>query len=594
MKTNTGKRGQTLVMVLVIMAVGVLIFTPLFNMGKQSGLMPQRWHSYDQCFLSAVSSMEKAKWDLYNNFLTYYTAAPLPQNMMKFTWFDTYTTNSIGPGGSNGMYSAPQGSLYSNATVAVTIQSVQSTALGGRSVVLHVKSSLNGIVREFEEVVLFQRITAGVFNYSYFINNFGWFWGDTIYAEGDIRANGNFSFGGYHPQVDGDVTAAINPQNGPTGIIDGNSPSHRQILNGDYYANAPATARPGTPTAITSTVPQPTGPSWPMGYNGDPQEYPYSPALAMPYLGDLSDYTWLASNKNGMVWQVNPVTFVTNVLISNVYSAAGPSGILTNHDGTPYADRGCLFLDGTVSNLHISGPVVVTGDVIIKGNFTGQGSIYAGRNMYIAGDIKSVNPASWPKPDTQPDVTAASNGAKDMLGLCAKGCTLMGDYTDPTWQSYVNMYSQPGFTEAYIIDPSDVVNGYGSYQDGSGNWWFNGNYTAQDGGQSVSGSGTTPRTFITSSVDAAKFKAFVSSSMVNEIDAVTFNNHLLTGLVGNGPSGITFNGSIVSRDEAIIYYNQVHMNWDIRLGTTSKDATAIDIYLPETVGSPQTTHFKEL
>ncbi len=42
-----------------------------------------------------------------------------------------------------------------------------------------------------------------VFDYAYFINNWGWFYGDTIYCNGNARSNGQFDVAGYKPTVTG-------------------------------------------------------------------------------------------------------------------------------------------------------------------------------------------------------------------------------------------------------------------------------------------------------------------------------------------------------------------------------------------------------
>ena len=42
-----------------------------------------------------------------------------------------------------------------------------------------------------------------VFNYAYFINNWGWFYGNTIYCFGNARSNGQFDSAGYSPTITG-------------------------------------------------------------------------------------------------------------------------------------------------------------------------------------------------------------------------------------------------------------------------------------------------------------------------------------------------------------------------------------------------------
>jgi len=45
-----------------------------------------------------------------------------------------------------------------------------------------------------------------VFDYAYFINNWGWFYGDTIRCYGNVRSNGQFDAAGYAPTITGQPT----------------------------------------------------------------------------------------------------------------------------------------------------------------------------------------------------------------------------------------------------------------------------------------------------------------------------------------------------------------------------------------------------
>ncbi|MBN1417182.1 MAG: hypothetical protein JXP34_00300, partial [Planctomycetes bacterium] len=51
--------------------------------------------------------------------------------------------------------------------------------------------------------VSLQRDSSQVFDYSYFINHWGWFFGDTITSNGSVRANGQFDFGNYRSTING-------------------------------------------------------------------------------------------------------------------------------------------------------------------------------------------------------------------------------------------------------------------------------------------------------------------------------------------------------------------------------------------------------
>jgi hypothetical protein len=62
-----------------------------------------------------------------------------------------------------------------------------------------------------------------------------------------------------------------------------------------------------------------------------------------------------------------------------------------------YASSAPLVIVGTDDYpIRINGPFVADGDVIIKGVVSGQGTIYAGRNIHIVGDIWYGAPPEWP------------------------------------------------------------------------------------------------------------------------------------------------------------------------------------------------------
>jgi hypothetical protein len=121
------------------------------------------------------------------------------------------------------------------------------------------------------------------------------------------------------------------------------------------------------------------------------------------------------------------------------------------------------------------------------------------------------------------------------------------------------------------VDQTDSVNGYVTSRDGNGDPVFHGDYTAYDGGKKRDG---TNRRFYESSFTNAEIQAKADSGSVTQIDAVLYTNHLLTGRVG----ACTWNGSLVSRDEAIIYSGTIRMNHDVRLRGDGYEN--LDIFLP--------------
>jgi len=564
-RQKRSEKGVILFIVLTITLIAGIIVSSMLATAHTAIRSVRKWRDDDECMLLAQSAMEKAKWDLYEAFRSYFDSPPLARTTLKFPWFDRYSDTWIGR---TNPYRAPQEEDFEGGNIWVTIADVQTVSNECRAVLLKVRAEKNGMTRRITELVRYELAPSHIFDYAYFINNFGWFWGSSIYAHGEVRSNGNFSFQ-YGPKVNGDAYAAVNPDLNADGTISG---SWNNWSLSDYYSRASNRQRPGNPPFSGYEG------EWPMGYDGDPDRYQRVDRLEMPYLGDLSDYIYLANLLNGHIRQGN------TTIVDKVYDGNGPDGVA----GTP--DDGTLVLVGTNAHpISIDGPVVVTGDVIIKGKVTGQGTIYAGRNIYIVGNIEYVDPPSWPHPDSNPENTARRNRTKDLLGLAAKGNIILGNYLSSDWQSKVTRYIRPNFTQPYDVDASDADLGYDSDRNPANGYRFNGDYTAYDGGQKIDQSGhVKSRRFYECSNEQA-YASVSPTNNVSQVDAVCYTNHLFGGRV----SSCKFNGVIASRDEGIIFNNYVQMNWDIRVGSRSMDAVGVDIYLPRTLRQPRTVLWRE-
>lgn len=79
---------------------------------------------------------------------------------------------------------------------------------------------------------------------------------------------------------------------------------------------------------------------------------------------------------------------ITGGAISRVPYGGSFPGVPTTVDRVV---EGNLILDGRTTPLVIQGRVFVTGDVILMGTYTGQGAIYAGRNIYIPQSLRAQN-----------------------------------------------------------------------------------------------------------------------------------------------------------------------------------------------------------
>lgn len=537
----------------------------------------------------AETAGERVASELFDAFSDYYEGEG-GQLAYAFNWFDGVAASfQEAPEVAAQAYGlTAQGEMADGSYRLVRLSSMNPYGVverGERLVTLTTEGTRGGVTQRVEMVYWFGLEPSRVFDYAYFINNFGWFYGGGITAHGDVRSNGNFAFRGT-PTVNGDVYASENAALGADGTIDGTW--HHDALR--YYEDhAGDRARPMNPTAepedangngVLDPGEDRNGNgelddfAYESGYDGESEDLSGLEPLSMPYLGDLSLYEVIAQQEGGKISQGGVD------LVDAVYDGAGPDGV----EGT--ADDGCLVLIGTEDNpVVLDGPVVVRGDVLIKGVVTGQGVIYSGRNVHILGDVTYADPPSWPKPDEDPEGTAEANREKDFLGLIAKGNVVVGDYTRTDWRSSCLSYLRPPFTQAYDTDPTDAPLGYDSDGNPANGYRFDGDYTDYDGGYKTRIVGETvesvPRRYYESSVDDDYFHSIAeSSSSIRQVDAVTYTNHAWTGKVG----AFTINGSVVARDEAIIYSGSITMVYDVR--AHSAGVEHFDFYLPRQLARP--------
>ena len=528
-----------------------------------------------QCRLSAQTALDIEKAEIFRDFNVYYRANPSTWNVLR--WFDTYNAQSIGPGGYTS--ALMQDRAVGECKVSVTLLGIERSAIGAlqqyarltlRAEASSKSPSGSTVVKAIEETVEYALRRSSVFDYAYFVNNYGWFMGGGVTANGDIRANGNMYLDG-QSWVNGSAFAAANDELGAAGFINGTA---RFKTLSEYWSENNLRARPTSPASSA-------GMTWAMGYEGHPELYSYQEPVVMPFLGDLDVYREVANTSDSTITQNG------KVLVNGCYSGPGPSGLVNGKDA------GCLVLDGTAKPIIINGPVVIDGDVIIKGTVKGQGAIYSGRNIYIVGNVTYDSPPTWSKPDTNPDQTVKKNQNNDMLGLAAKGNIVLGNYTDPNWLPAVQDYITPPFVKAYECDPTDSSIGYDTI--------FNGDYTAKDTGKKVEyvynsqtkiwePKNESDRRFYESSAGDRVISKTAQSAAITRIDAVLYNNHATMGKIGQ----CQINGALVSRDEGIIYNSSVKFNWDIRLGSRSPDGIDFFIYLPMSPAMPRVISWQEV
>jgi hypothetical protein len=429
-----------------------------------------------------------------------------------------------------------------------------------------------------------------VFDYTYFVNNYGWMQGFAdwmLRVNGDMRANGDFDFTGGTPTINGSVYASANNKLVPP------APGYVNITpvqqsNSAYNGVNDPRRRQGYDPAKHGVKGSAEFEKWRdfiydqqgdvvtgrlagsvigdsrghRRYNGQTLDPTPAKEIVMPDLDDISKYIDLSTSyvddrptfDNG---QPNP-DYGQGAYVK-VWDAAQNKYVRVDTNGVV---PGSAILIGSSSRpILIHGPVTFHNDVVIKGYVQGQGTLYAGRNVHVVGSIRYKNPPDFR--GSNPQEVDNNNSAKDMLALAARGSIMMGNVKRFDFP-YPLQYMTPPFTK-------------GRY-DEYGNWIppFNAmeiDYTGRRKYQSV---------FSDNTIDAI-------SEPINQLDCILYTNFTGGGRLGEGGGGVIFNGSIISKDEAMVIYSlPMVMNYDHRIRErTLTKKPLVDIKLPRTPSNRQ-------
>ncbi len=463
-----------------------------------------------------------------------------------------------------------------------------------------------------EVTVRFETGPSQVFNYGYFINNWGWFYGSSIICRGNVRSNGQFDAANYRPTVTGQplydsvtwaggkaVLSGYQDDNGD-GLEDGN--------DGGIFA--------GWDILRTGRV---------RGNGGKPSnQHDFQEQIPMPNLTDLSQYEKKAVAEGG------------NVKI-------GSTQVLDAVAGDDPGEKENVFLHGTLASpIRIQGKVIIRGNVIISGYITGRGAIYAGGNIYIPNSLHYVNPPTSPRPasnkqaDTEKWLT--QNWNKDFIGFFARENIAVGNHLNSTWRNYVGHWMSSTMNKSEEDAGEDGIPNTKKGKDGiSGtadddileddNVFTVERYTSLDAalglipagksvgdpipgtGEDIDGDGQyDSTTTIAGDIDfkvpldpahwggnmpssGVNYKTY-ASVRANHLDGVFYTNHSFCWFVRNSRDAV-INGALVSRNENIIY-GTPHMviNYDCRL--LGGGAGSVKDFLPKTVRPVQVLRWEIL
>ncbi len=432
---------------------------------------------------------------------------------------------------------------------------------------------------------VFSLTRSQVFDYTYFVNNYGWMSGFSaaqLIVNGDMRANGNFDFSGGSPTINGSVYASANDRLVPPaqGLV---NITPTQQTNSAYNGVSDPRRRQGYDPLVHGAKGSDEYENWrDFIYDqsgqivnnrisgsvvGDSRGYKTYPGvlldstptheITMPDLSDITRYVSLSTSYVDQKQTFEDGTTNPNYGLGayvEVWNAVLGEYVRVDVNGVV---PGSAALIGTSDKpIRIHGPVTFLDDCVIKGFVEGQGTLYTGRNVHIVGDIKYKNPPDFRGSD--PQAIDNANSSKDLLALAARGSVIIGNvkqFKNP----YPLKYMTPPFTKGRYDDWGNWIPPFDAMQ-------FD--YTGRRRYQS---------TFSDDYINSI-------SSSVNQMDAVLYTNYLGGGQLGVGGGGVAFNGSIISKDEAMVIYSlPMRMNYDhrIRERRISKEPL-IDLNLPRT------------
>jgi hypothetical protein len=401
-----------------------------------------------------------------------------------------------------------------------------------------------------------------IFDYEYFLNNWGWWWGSSITGNGGNRANWDFDF------------------------------RDRPTVNGLIMANGNITQNNVPVNQLTNNLP----------FNGqagvDPVDFAHMgvPRVEMPNLKDFTYYNdkALADVTTNGLWLGS-----TQMVYGVFTNTASPGLYLVGTDAQPIV---------------ISNTVVIPGDVVIKGKITGHGTLYVGGNLYVAGDLTYKNGPNWSTPPEtmspdQRDLWVANNKSKDLVGFAVRGSVLGGDVTSGDWKSWCYDPAAWGLSQVgdenhlgadgILNTPDDNVPFL--HADGTMSTAFD-----ADGDGVIEGNYDYNTQITMSNARAAKISGYpkdagglllayssLASNNMGSLDAIFYTNHAFAMRLAQNSA--IFHGVVVSRNEAIVFNSSCSFNYDSRVHSRyNKDPNRfVDLGLP-VAGILRLENFTEL
>lgn len=276
------------------------------------------------------------------------------------------------------------------------------------------------------------------FNFAYFMNHWAWWSG---FQSGKAKLIGNSGANGNFDILDGSIFS----KGGPTFTWSADGKDY----NGALYTEL--STRDSTDYSTTSGI-YTTGTISGPGGSSEQQLDGFGHITLPKDLSEISEsdsrYQAMAREQQGKI-TVKTVKLTRNavagqaleytVLSTQTIVSDGVYGDSSGEKenlviGKPTAESPAK--NSTITLIEIDGPVVVKGNVVMQGYVTGRGTLYAGRNLYLAGSVKYANPPSTSPTGTQAVVQdpKASDYNSDQVVYATGGSIISGDVSNkPAW-----------------------------------------------------------------------------------------------------------------------------------------------------------------
>ncbi|MBX3095873.1 MAG: hypothetical protein KF812_03345 [Fimbriimonadaceae bacterium] len=470
----------------------------------------------------------------------------------------------------------------------------------------------------------FELARSGIFDYTYFINNYGWMSGfneTNLIVNGDMRANGNFEFISGTGMINGSMVAANNTKLDPpaAGLI--NNPAVKQT-DASYAATVNNAATPHRTRMRQAYDPSKHGAigssefeKWRdlvffsqaqiegnrafgaalQSANGT-QSWQKTSAGMAPVIGtldtqptdelvmpDLSDITRYQTMANA--YTDTRATWADGSANPNYAGSAGATNNL-NGDGTPNVNYTGAYVDVwtdpdgagpkpvqwvrlTTNGVYngsallvgtAANPIRIHGPVVFTQDVAIKGYVSGQGTIYTGRNVHVIGSVRYVDPPS-------------FIGANAQ--------TIENANEKKNMLGLAARGSVILGNPTTFSNPYPLYYMQppftKGRYDEQGNYIPAFNAMEIDSSGrrkyqsTLPDSVINGAAEG-----------VNQIDAVIYTNFCGGGNVGTSGGGMALNGTLIARDEAIVTWSlPIRMNYDNRIRERGPSRQPlIDLNLP--------------